>query len=68
MNGSNIVTDVREWATSIEEMRCLYKELWWCGFLMYKDRLHGSLPTFIWKLIHSPSCGYIQMGGSHGLT
>ena len=25
MNGSNIMTDVREWATSIKEMRCLYK-------------------------------------------
>ena len=35
MNGSYIVTDVREWVTSIEEMRCLYKELWWCIFLMY---------------------------------
>ena len=35
MNESNIVIDVREWATSIEEMRCLCKELWWCRFLMY---------------------------------
>ena len=27
MNGLNTVTDVREWATSIEEIRCLCKEL-----------------------------------------
>ena len=27
MNGLNIVTDVREWAVLIEEMRCLYNEL-----------------------------------------
>ena len=26
-NRSNIVTDFKEWATSIEEMRCLCKEL-----------------------------------------
>ena len=36
MNGSNIVTDVRDWATSIEEMRCLYQELWWFRFFMYE--------------------------------
>ena len=35
MNGSNIVKDVREWTTLIEEMRCLCKELWWCRFLTY---------------------------------
>ena len=35
LNGLNIVTDVREWATSTEEMRCLYKESWWCIFFMY---------------------------------
>ena len=35
MNGSNIVTYVREWATSIEQMRYLYKELWWSKFFMY---------------------------------
>ena len=34
MNGSNIVTDVRELAILIEEMRCLCKELWWCRFFM----------------------------------
>ena len=37
MNGSNIVTDVREWAILVEEMRCLYKELWWCRFFMYVE-------------------------------
>ena len=32
------------------------------------DRLHGAFPTFIWKSIHSPSCGLcIQMGGSQSL-
>ena len=37
MNGSNTVTNVREWAILIEEMRCLCKELWWCRFLMYEE-------------------------------
>ena len=36
LNGLNIVTDVREWTTSTEEMRCLYKESWWCRFFMYE--------------------------------
>ena len=57
MNRSNIVTDVKKWTTSIEEMRCLWKESWWCRFLCMGDRLHGAFPTFIWKLIHSPSYG-----------
>ena len=35
LNGLNIVTDVREWETSIEEMRCVCKELWWFRFFMY---------------------------------
>ena len=37
LNGLNTVTDVREWATSTEKMRCLCKELWWCGFLIYDE-------------------------------
>ena len=35
LNGLNIVIDVKEWATSIEEVRCLCKESWWCRFFMY---------------------------------
>ena len=31
----NIVTYVRELATSTKEMRCLCKESWWCRFFMY---------------------------------
>ena len=35
LNGLNIMKYVREWATSTE-MRCLYKESWWCRFFMYE--------------------------------
>ena len=66
MNGSNIVTNVKELATSIEEMRCLTRNYGGVDFLCMGDRLHGAFPNFIWKLIHSPSCGlYILMGGSN---
>ena len=31
LNGSSSVTNAREWATSTEEMKCLYKESWLWG-------------------------------------
>ena len=29
-------------------------------FLCLGDKLHGAFPSFIWKLIHSPSMNYVS--------
>ena len=37
LNGSSSVTEVKEWATSIKGMKCLWKESWWYKSLVYEE-------------------------------
>ena len=37
LNGLSSVTNVRKWATSTEEMKCLYKESWLCRFFLHGE-------------------------------
>ena len=34
LSGLNFVINAREWEASVEDMKCPYKESWWCNFLM----------------------------------
>ena len=55
--------NAKGWEISAKGMKCPCKVSWWCNCLMYGEWIYGAFSSFIWKYIHTPSCGLcIKMG------
>ena len=69
LNGSNYVIDGKRLEISAAEMKCPTRHIGGANFLCMGDRFYETLPTIIWKLVHTANNGLcFQMGGSNSLS